>query len=757
MPLIAPILDDRSFEDLFTELRNRIPVYNPAWTDHLDSDPGITLLQLFAYLGEGLQFRFNQIPEATQIAFLRLLGIPLYPARPAQALVRFESKSAAGVSLYAGDQVKAGKTRYTLGQDATVWPLDCVSAARVALLSEADQADNAKVTAFLAKLEDPEKRVAVQASIDALKLAQDDHIAPYEVKTLGSDGQGNALDFSTTVDGCAWIGVLLSKDAPFDLADVADATLGLQRVAGRSLSLSLGFSPATWYPDIDQAPVCAAGDGPSLIWQASLAALKKDGSVDYTPVRVAGDTTAGFTQEGVVRLELPADLAGLGVPQAPADLGGTGEFPPELDDDQTERLWFWLRVWRGDGSRIGPVQLISLNTVAVEQAVAATPELLGTGTGQPGQVYQLAYAPVLLDVRHPVRLQVEESGVWTDWSRVDDLDASGPEDRHFTVDAEAATVAFGERFPQLGERIRVLAYRWGGGSAGNLPAGALAKLGDTLSSPTPPAPLLRPGQADLKCANPLPAYGGVDAESLDAALARIPTELRRNHRAVARDDFAELALQTPAAELGRAECMPLFHAPSRSRKPGCVSVVVWPTRDAQHPNAPLPDAWELTQVCSWLDRWRLVTTELYVIPPTYRRIALAVSVKVREGYGLDAVRDWLDILLRQYLAPLPPYGPDGHGWPLGRRVMARELEGVAMQVEGVEYIEALRLDYATLQADGSESWDDIAILTLNDWEVPEVAGITVVDDATPLPAPGTGLVPPPAKPAVPVPVIREAC
>lgn len=756
MPLIAPILDDRSFEDLFAELRNRIPVYNPEWTDHLDSDPGITLLQLFAYLGEGLQFRFNQIPEATQIAFLKLLGIPLYPARPAQALVRFESKVGNGVSLYAGDQVKAGKTLYTLAQDATVWPLDCVSVARRALFSEADQADNAKIAAYLADLES-EKRVAVQASIDALGLAADDHVAPYEVETLGSDGTGTPLDFSATVDGCVWIGVLLSPDAPFALANIADKALGLQRVDGRGLSLSLGFSPATWYPDIDQSPVCAAGAGPSLIWQASLAALKKDGSVDYTPLRVAGDTTAGFTQEGVVHIELPADLSGLGVPVPPTGLEGTGDFPPTLDDEQRERLWFWLRVWRGDGSRVGPVQLISLNTVPVAQAIAAAPELLGTGTGQPGQVYQLAYAPVLVDVRYPVRLQVEEAGVWTDWARVDDLDASGPEDRHFMVDAEAATVSFGERYPQLGERIRVLGYRWGGGAVGNLPVGAIAKLGDTLSGPTPPAPLLRPGQVDLKCGNPLAAYGGVDAESLDSALSRIPTELRRNRRAVARDDFAELALQTPAVELGRAECMPLFHAPSRARKPGCVSVVVWPARDPQHPNAPLPDAWELAQVCSWLDRWRLITTELYIIPPTYRRIALAVSVKVREGYGLDAVRDWVDILLRQYLAPLPPYGPDGQGWPLGRRVMARELEGVAMQVEGVEYIEALRLDYGTPLADGGEGWESIAILTLADWEVPEVAGITVVDDATPLPAPGTGLMPPPAKPAVPVPVIREEC
>ena len=32
MPLIAPVLDDRDFEALFAELRDRIPVYNPGWT-----------------------------------------------------------------------------------------------------------------------------------------------------------------------------------------------------------------------------------------------------------------------------------------------------------------------------------------------------------------------------------------------------------------------------------------------------------------------------------------------------------------------------------------------------------------------------------------------------------------------------------------------------------------------------------------------------------------------------------------------------
>src|SRR3954471_15803910 len=87
MPLPRPILDDRSYQQLRDELVRRIPVYNPEWTDHNPSDPGITLLELFAFLGENLLYRFNQIPESTRLAFLNLLQIPLRPAAAAEALV----------------------------------------------------------------------------------------------------------------------------------------------------------------------------------------------------------------------------------------------------------------------------------------------------------------------------------------------------------------------------------------------------------------------------------------------------------------------------------------------------------------------------------------------------------------------------------------------------------------------------------------------------------------------------------------------
>ena len=49
MPLAAPKLDDRLFQDLVEEAKKRIPHYTSEWTDHNVSDPGITLLELFAW------------------------------------------------------------------------------------------------------------------------------------------------------------------------------------------------------------------------------------------------------------------------------------------------------------------------------------------------------------------------------------------------------------------------------------------------------------------------------------------------------------------------------------------------------------------------------------------------------------------------------------------------------------------------------------------------------------------------------------
>jgi len=84
---------ERTFDDLFAELRSRIPMYNPAWTNFNDSDPGITLLQLFAYLGETLLHQMGQVPRKNYLKFAQLLGLELQPPRPAVVALTFTPKA----------------------------------------------------------------------------------------------------------------------------------------------------------------------------------------------------------------------------------------------------------------------------------------------------------------------------------------------------------------------------------------------------------------------------------------------------------------------------------------------------------------------------------------------------------------------------------------------------------------------------------------------------------------------------------------
>ena len=88
MPIRPPALDDRSFDDLVADLVRRIPAHTPEWTDPRIGDPGRTLIDLFAWLGDTILYRANLIPERQRLSFLRLLGQGMRPAQPATGLVQ---------------------------------------------------------------------------------------------------------------------------------------------------------------------------------------------------------------------------------------------------------------------------------------------------------------------------------------------------------------------------------------------------------------------------------------------------------------------------------------------------------------------------------------------------------------------------------------------------------------------------------------------------------------------------------------------
>src|SRR4030065_402194 len=89
MALHPPKLDDRQFQDLVDEAKKRIPHYCKEWTDHNVSDPGVTLIELFAWMTDIMLYRLNQVPKLHYIRLMEMLGIPLREPEPARVPVTF--------------------------------------------------------------------------------------------------------------------------------------------------------------------------------------------------------------------------------------------------------------------------------------------------------------------------------------------------------------------------------------------------------------------------------------------------------------------------------------------------------------------------------------------------------------------------------------------------------------------------------------------------------------------------------------------
>jgi predicted phage baseplate assembly protein len=112
MALPTPNLDDRRFQDLVDDAKRMVMRRCPEWTDHNVSDPGVTLIETFAFMTDQLLFRLNQVPDRLYIKFLELIGLRLIPATPAQVDVTFwlSAPAITSVGIPAGTSVATMRT-----------------------------------------------------------------------------------------------------------------------------------------------------------------------------------------------------------------------------------------------------------------------------------------------------------------------------------------------------------------------------------------------------------------------------------------------------------------------------------------------------------------------------------------------------------------------------------------------------------------------------------------------------------------------
>lgn len=641
MPLkdVTPVIDDRTWQNIVDEIRARIPHYTPEWTDLNDNDPGITLAQVFAHLAEMLLFRMARVPDLAYIKFLELIGIELTPARPARAEVTFavaDGYPAATVLVPPRTQVSAA------GDDGPP------------VVFETERA----LTALACRL------LAVQV---------DDGAQFRDVTRQNTDAQAGFEPFGPAPRaGAAFV---LGFGFPEGHPNVA---------AFPALAIDLGV----WTQQDPLTPLTQQC-GPAATRAYASARLLWEGWNGTAWVRLdsLSDETLAFTRGGHIVIRVPAN-ANL----ARIHLGDYEKLNRDTGEEQPPLFWIRARIVETQYETAPRLMAVRINTVPVLQAQTVRDEVLGGTTGERNQRFAFANRPVLDLADSPVRIEIDQGQDVETWQVVPDFLGSTARDRHLVVNWAAGEVYVGDgesgavpvaNASNPDANVIAREYRHGGGASGNVAAHTIVTLLSPLDG-------IDGGATD----NLFAAFSGADEETLDEAKKRAPLSLRARERAVTAEDFEVLA--QAAGNVKRAKALPLAHPQFPGVKvPGTVTVIVVP--DRRKPEVPpigtappLPSAGMLRTVCEYLDARRLLTTELFVVAPTYVTVEVRAQVVATDDADTRRVKEDVEAKLRAYFDPLQG-GDDGTGWPFGAPLRYSKIVQRVFTVEGVDSVPELRL------------------------------------------------------------------
>ena len=624
MALEAPNLDDRRYQDIVDEAIALIPRYTPEWTDHNQSDPGITLVQLFAWMTEMMLYRFNQVPERNYIKFLELLGIRLNPARSARAELTFKlaRNDVETIVVPKGTQVAAADT-----QDGNP------------LVFETEAA-----------------LIALGAQLEAIQ---------------SFDGFGYSVETTKNTTPAQWFypfgprpredsALLLGFNSPLDFTS--------EQVNLMFYTYQAGDSGDDRHCDVDlsQLPVPAM-----LAWEYW------DGK-RWELLSLDKDETRSFSQSGHIYFRGPGSkLKKDTLGNIDASLywircrlvKNTYEQAPRLELIRTNTISAVQKITVRDevlgGSDGRPQQTFQLANVPL--VARQIPKEVTRSDGQ-------------TIVVKSVTLEIDEGQGFDFWQEVTDFVASGPDDPHFTIDYTTGVITFGDgnngRIPianpsNPGANLVAREYFVGGGKRGNVGANSLTEIQTFVE-----------GASEVT--NFYPAIGGADEETLDEAKLRAPLELKSKNRAVTAEDFESLTLFTPGVKVRRAKALPLVHPKFREAQiPGAVTVVVVPDSDSPNPS---PNEATLAVVCAHLNKHRLLTSDVHVVAPIYHLVRIEADLIARPEADLAEVKRGVEEALTTYFHSLYG-GEDGNGWPFGQDIFYSEVYRRVLQSLGVERVE----------------------------------------------------------------------
>lgn len=575
-------LDTGSFEEIAREGRNLIGSIYPEWTDYNYHDPGITFLELFAFLKEAQQFHMDQIGDRHKKKFLKLLGIVRRGRSPARMMASMDVDMP--LLLCRGSRFRAGSMVFETEEDQFLPGIHVTGMTAREISGHTFSVDTGKKEQGREMMIYPFGRQPQPGSewllrLDGpLKQGQDICLGirlydGYEVKR-------NPIEDNRVFYPLTEICLEYARGDGYRKASIKrDETWGLIR-SGR-ICFSLGEDMEPWEESGERGYFLKIRlekgryDTAPAVREASLGHL-----------RVAQRETKACWRKG--------EPAGDGLYRADRYGKAGEEFCLLKDGEPGEGREIWSACYLGD---------------------FYPKRILGVGDGFPNQRF-----PVPADgfMAGGFRILVESlarPGVYEMWEQREDFDCAGPEDRVFVTDEEKGEILFGNGWRgMVPEReIRIVECFCTQGSAGNIKAGKEIFLEGREAGP---CVIMEDGQ------------GGREGETLAQCQTRAVRELNDPGRAVTGADYESLVRRTPGL---RIQAVKVLKPDGDGDGPedNVVHVAVRPFCDMGEGVLSAPYR---KNIMAFLEERRLLGTRISLCSPEYTEIGVYVEISAKPGY-----------------------------------------------------------------------------------------------------------------------------
>lgn len=596
-----------------------IPYLYDRWTDFNEHDPGITILELFAWYKQMQQYHLNRITDRNKLMLLKLMGIRPRRIRETNTMLCF-SESVSGLRLCEGTRLYSeGKVTFELAQSVTAGEITF----KEAYILRSDGMH--EVTSILLQRQVPLKitgNEVLYLGLDGLEKKESFKLwfeidDSYPIKR-NQFAENDRLPREICLEASGSDGVRA-------LEIIKDETYGLSFSGYMELGCENGISPTD--------------GGRSLLSHSWIMLKISDSGCEEDPALMS--VTADFaparqrvTSSEVSEFTISSADKVLEVSSWLALQGKTDVFARD------ELGWYELQPKGHSIAETAGVTALRLDIEPEKLAFDGKPNarvicydpafrsvMRQSSTGLPNQRIKLLLSggekPLADELCVMCRSATSDGGQrYHDWTYVDSIEDAGPHDNAFTYDDEEGLI-FGDyecgAVPERGRNAVYLA----GFAVSEGGEGAITE-GQELFLPVKNEDDTEKAKLQEAAASAFAVRMGRDREDIASGIAELEA-IWGEGRAATATDFELVAKRTPGRRVAQAKALPLYEPENviQEDTPGLMTLVVLPYSEKPYP---MPDERFLGCVRRHVEKYRMICTRINVIAPVYVAVNIRADV-----------------------------------------------------------------------------------------------------------------------------------